>query len=106
MVNTMLRKEINFVYKDKSGIITRRKLSNYSVSKKNDQIYITGHDSLRNNAIRKFLRNQIITKSVIDENIAACHHCGGKYKDNNQYVLNNEYMVTLCLVDVQKEEII
>ena len=94
----MLKNQINFVYEDKQGNVTRRSLTNYSVSKSNNVVYITGQDSLRANAIRRFLRNQILLVSKEDETKDECDKCGGKYQDNRDFVIEEHTLATFCRV--------
>lgn len=63
----MLKEIISFVYQDKKGNISKRTLTNYSIVKKDDVIYITGQDALRGNAIRKFIRSRILSVNPIED---------------------------------------
>ena len=94
----MLKQQISFVYQDKKGQVTRRSLIEYSIVRKDDKIFITGKDHLRNNAIRRFLRSHIMTNTKIDETKDPFDKCGGKYADNRDFVINEKTLITYCLV--------
>lgn len=94
----MLKETISFVYKDKKEQVTRRSLSNYSIVRKGKEVYITGQDFLRGNAIRRFIRNQILAVTRVDLNKDPCDRCGNRYQDNRDFVLAEHLLVTYCLV--------
>lgn len=94
----MLKDVISFVYQDKKGQVTRRSLTNYSIVRKDDNVYLTGQDSIRANAIRRFIRNQIIAISKLDNTKDECSLCGCKYHDNKDFVVNEKILATYCLV--------
>ena len=94
----MLKSEISFVYEAKNGEVTRRSLSNYTIKRNERGIFLTGNDSLRGGAIRRFLRNQILATSKLDNNKDECDHCGCQYHDNKNFVINEKIPVTFCLV--------
>lgn len=100
-----LRKTISFVYEDKKGQITRRILNDYSITRKNKTVYITGKDVTRNNAIRKFIRKQIKAITDFDETKKPCYRCKEQYKDNKAFILGN-IKRTYCMVCAKRANLI